>query len=360
MRYTLALLLTFPVLVFGQGPMDFQIKGLVNGLRDNAVIELRELDPQIPTPVATAKSIGGKFLLKGKLPASNLYYLTYKGTEQKLFVFIEPSVMTLRAHKDSLSSGVLKGSASHLAYTEFNNVFNPLYGRLGQLSQQLQTGADADGSLRRQYDAALAETQAKADDYIGRNASSVVAPFAILVVSQLSQDPALLERRFEMLSPAAKGSLYGKMVAQSVADAKVGSIGSEALDFTQNDPDGKPVKLSSFRGKYVLVDFWASWCGPCRNENPNVVDAYQKYKSKNFTVLGVSLDRARDPWLKAIQDDRLEWTHVSDLKFWNNEVAQAYRVSSIPQNLLIDPQGRIVAKNLRGQELHDRLSQILK
>jgi peroxiredoxin len=360
MRYLLAIWLTMPVLLFGQDPQDFQIKGVVRGLPDNTVVELREQDPQIPTPVATAKSLRGNFLLKGKLPASNLYYITYPGTDQKLFVFIEPSVMTLSAHKDSLAAGLLKGSASHEAFGAFNRIFSPLYGKLGQLSQQLQSGTDADGSLRRQYEATLAEAQAKADEYIGKYASSVVAPFAIMVVSQLSQDPALLERRFQMLSPAAQASLYGKMVAQNVADAKVGSIGSEALDFTQNDPDGKPVKLSSFRGKYVLVDFWASWCGPCRNENPNVVDAFQKYKAKNFTVLGVSLDRARDPWLKAIRDDRLEWTHVSDLKFWNNEVAQAYRISSIPQNLLIDPDGKIIAKNLRGQELHERLGQILK
>jgi len=324
-------------------------------LRDNTVIELREQDPQIPAPVATAKSIGGKFLLKGKLPASNLFYLTYQGTEQKLFVFLEPAVMTLTAHRDSLSSGVLKGSASHLAFSEFNNVFSPLYGRLGQLSQQLQTGADADGSLRRQYDAALAETQAKADEYIGRNASSVVAPFAILVVSQLSQDPVLLERRFEMLSPAAKGSLYGKMVAQSVADAKVGSIGSEALDFTQNDPDGKPVKLSSFRGKYVLLDFWASWCVPCRQENPGLKALYARYKDKGFEIIGISVDEDGRRWRRAIVEDALPWIHVSDLKR-ESSLANLFGVQPIPDNFLIDPDGRIVVKGLHGKALEEALA----
>lgn len=360
MRYILAVLLTVPALLFGQGPQDFQIKGLVRGLRDNTVIELREQDPQIPTPVATAKSQGGMFLLKGKLPASNLYYLTYQGTEQKLFVFIEPSVMTLSAQKDSLASGVLKGSASHVAFSEFNTIFSPLYGKMGQLSQQLQTGADADGSLRRQYEAVLAEAQSKADDYIRRNALSVVAPFAILVVSQLSQDPALLEQRFEMLAPAVRESLYGKMVAQNVADAKVGSIGSLAMDFSQNDPDGKPVKLSSFRGKYVLVDFWASWCGPCRGENPNVVAAYNRFKDRNFTVLGVSLDREKDPWVQAIRDDRLDWTHVSDLKFWDSQVVPLYHIEGIPFNVLLDPEGKVIASNLRGPAMEQTLEKALK
>jgi peroxiredoxin len=136
-------------------------------------------------------------------------------------------------------------------------------------------------------------------------------------------------------------------------------MGQLAPEFVQNDTDNKPVNLKDFRGQYVLLDFWASWCGPCRLENPNVVEAYNKYKDKNFTVLGISLDRERQKWLQAINDDRLTWTHVSDLKFWGNEVAKMYKVQSIPQNFLLDPQGKIVGKNLRGSELHSFLDRLL-
>jgi peroxiredoxin len=155
-------------------------------------------------------------------------------------------------------------------------------------------------------------------------------------------------------------SLMKVSLANEEANMSKVAIGSKELDFTQNDTTGKPVSLASFKGKYVLVDFWASWCAPCRAENPNVVKAYQKYKDKGFTVLGVSLDgeSTKIAWLKAIDKDGLAWTQVSDLKGWKNEVAKLYDVKSIPQNFLIDPNGVIVGKNLRGDELNKKLASI--
>ena len=143
-------------------------------------------------------------------------------------------------------------------------------------------------------------------------------------------------------------------------EPKIGEIGTVIPDFEQNDVNGNPVNIKSFRGKYVLVDFWASWCGPCRGENPNVVTAFKKYSSKNFTVLGVSLDKSKDPWLQAIANDGLTWTHVSDLKGWTNAVAQKFGINSIPQNFLIDPNGVIIGRNLRGPDLDAKLESVLK
>ena len=131
-------------------------------------------------------------------------------------------------------------------------------------------------------------------------------------------------------------------------------------DFTQPDTSGNPVSLASYRGKYVLVDFWASWCRPCRQENPNVVENYNRFKDKNFTVLGVSLDQAKPAWVNAIQMDGLTWVHVSDLQYWSNAVAKQLNITSIPQNFLIDPDGKIIAKNLRGPALERKLSAVLK
>ena len=131
-------------------------------------------------------------------------------------------------------------------------------------------------------------------------------------------------------------------------------------EFSQTDTAGKPVTITAFRGKYVLLDFWASWCRPCRQENPNVVAAFDKFKNKNFTIVGVSLDQNKKAWLDAIKMDGLNWNHVSDLKGWGNQVAAIFKVSSIPQNFLLDPEGRIIAKNLRGGALQGRLNALLK
>ena len=136
-------------------------------------------------------------------------------------------------------------------------------------------------------------------------------------------------------------------------------VGKPAPEIELPTSDGKTIKLSDYKGKIVLVDFWASWCGPCRQENPNVVKAYNQYKDKGFTILGVSLDQKKEPWLKAIEKDQLTWSHVSDLKYWQNEVAVQYGINSIPASYLLDPNGKIIGKNLRGEALAKKLAELM-
>jgi peroxiredoxin len=208
--------------------------------------------------------------------------------------------------------------------------------------------------------ASIAAVEKISENFVKQHPSSFVSPIAIIRIMQSSENEALAEKLFNLLSKDVKNSQLSQYLNQQLALAKINPIGSQVADFSQTDTSGKTVKISSFRGKYVLIDFWASWCRPCRAENPNVVAAFNKYHDKNFTVLGVSLDQAKPAWLSAIHMDGLTWTHVSDLKGWGNEVAALFHVVQIPQNLLIDPKGKIIAKNLRGEALDNKLGEILK
>jgi peroxiredoxin len=358
MKKLFILLAFFPAVLFAQTQNGFVINGNVSGLSDGKVqIVAMSEDHAV---IASDSAKNGVFTLKGSVTEPSLYYLVLSN-EQPQYIYLENNPITITGSKADIKNLKIEGSQSHTDFVEFNKIFNPLIAELNGFAALIQKESDdkKKEELFTKYDSVVAKVNDEVGNFVAAKKSSFVSAFLLSVSAQVLADAAVLEQRFNMLSDEVKNSEIGKGLANNISYFKIGAVGTDELDFTQNDVDGKPVKLSSFKGKYVLLDFWASWCKPCRMENPNVVKTYKKFKDKNFTILSVSLDQSKDAWVKAIKSDNLTWNHVSDLQQWNNAAAQLYHVQSIPGNFLIDPNGKIVARDLRGQDLEKKLCELL-
>ncbi len=340
---------------------DFTITGNIKGLPDSTMVFLAR--PGQPGEVlATAYSQKGKFNLFGKVSDGDIYQLSFIGHPEMAEVFLTPANLTVSGDVKALKNIAFTGSAAQQDYQLYNTRFDVLKEKLNSLVNTInktKEGTKRD-SLIKVFEKSKLKVLQQVDEFAKAKPASPVTPFIIYVTSPVNNDMTALEKRFNSLKPAAQGTFYGREIAKMIAAQKIGLEGTQAVDFTQNDTSNNPVTLSSFKGKYVLVDFWASWCGPCRHENPAVVTAFNAFKNKNFTILSVSLDQNKDKWKQAIEADSLTWTHVSDLKYWQNEVAQLYHINSIPANMLIDPNGKIIARNLRGEDLYQMLQKLFK
>lgn len=284
-----------------------------------------------------------------------------------LSVYLEAGKITVLA-KDSLSNSTITGSKSHDVYAvlkakaaAYDPSFTALYAKYSEArrnkasTEQIEKSIDSLDNLVKEK-VYLSFLKAPATK------NSPVAIYALIQYAGYAINPVTAEPVFKQLGSVPKNLPSGKIFEERIALAKKLEVGQYAIPFSQTDTAGKIFSLASLKGKVVLVDFWASWCGPCRAENPNVVKAFNTYKDKGFTVLGVSLDQpgAKERWIKAIHDDGLTWNHVSDLKWWDNEVSKAYGIQAIPQNYLLDKEGKIIGKNLRGEALQSFLKNLFE
>ncbi|HEY9259710.1 TlpA disulfide reductase family protein [Chitinophaga sp.] len=271
--------------------------------------------------------------------------------------------------KNTLEGAQIKGSEYTRQWDELTAFLSPADAPIDSLRrvnyENRQAGnTDTTGYAARmqKFDALFLLKSQLQQSFIQQHPAYYISLYLLRdILGARINDTEAAKATFAKLAPALRTSPLGEELRQLIANSERLTINKLAPDFAAQTPDGKTLKLSDLRGKYVLLDFWASWCGPCRAENPNVVKAYQQYKDKNFDVIGVSLDKEGDKqkWIDAIAHDGLTWHHVSDLKFWNSGIAKQYMIASIPQNFLLDPQGKIIAINLRGAALEEALKKIL-
>jgi peroxiredoxin len=351
MKSYFLLLLFAPVFAFAQtkNPVvkpdsGFMMRGNITGVADGTSVELYNSKTNELEQTTVIKN--GKFTFVGKLSRPGLKELSIGSKAPYLVIFADNSDMTITGTKEGFETAAVKGSLSqddYIAYTKLTKPYQELFEHTGH------------------FDVTVMDKAANTlQQFINAHPKSYIAPLAIQRFYEVTNDYILLERMYNSLSAAVKEESTAANLAWLIADNKKENYGQPLADFSQADTNGKQVSLNAFKGKYVLIDFWASWCSPCRAENPNVAKVYQQYKDKNFAVLGISLDQSKAKWLEAIAQDKLTWTQLCDLNPMGNAVAQKFRIKTIPQNILIDPQGNIIGKNLRGAALEYRVSKVLK
>jgi len=342
---------------------EFVITGTLDSVFNGTVYLQKRVDAPLIT-IDSAQFSGGKFNFKGTIDYPEVYYLTIPATKSSVPFFIEPAEIIVNINTKVINKTKITGSKSQADYDSYLDMLDQFNAKLKEC-YQMYNKAEEIGDLEkvRYYDSLINVQDEQrgqfSKNYVLENNSSFVSPY-IIYRNSYTYDMAELEKAVSGFDTCLSHSLYMGFLNSYLATLKRTAVGQMYVPFSMQDATGISISVSDLIGRsYLLVDFWASWCAPCRAENPNLVALYNKYHAKGFDIIGVSFDSKRDSWLKGIEDDSLTWTHVSDLLGWENKVGKLYGVRSIPANVLLDSTGLIIAKNLYGEDLTKKLEDLL-
>lgn len=342
----------------------YVVKGKIDG-SDSITFYIQKREAGKTITIDSAVSRKGSFTIKGgAIEYPQLVQFVAGDTKKRTSFYLENSEITITGSLDSLFKAVIKGSKTQDEYMAFIESNKPLSERYSNTYIEYQAASQAGNAVRvaeleKQADSIQTEMTNLQKNFVKNNPASYVSP-SILSSLSYEMEADEIESIINAMDTAIAALPQMISLKERVAVMKAVAVGQKAPDFTMNDVDGNPIALSSKTGyKLLLIDFWAAWCGPCRQENPNVVKVYNEFHKKGFDVYGVSLDQTKEAWVKAIADDKLSWTHVSDLQYWSNSAAKMYAVNSIPSNFLLDETGTIIAINLRGDDLSNKVNEVL-
>lgn len=330
------------------------VSGRITGLKEPSLIFRYVVADSSKFDTVEVKK--GRFTWDAEMPDPQKVYIFF--LQHYIEFYVESGKIKLTGNIDSLDKVKISGSQTQDEAKAFERSLKDItdkemsiYDEYGKVTKQEQTVLDA------KLDELRVLRRTRANQYILAHPKSA---FSVSLVADRAAmgDYNDVKKLYNLLDTSARQTTIGKQISKRLILLKRSAIGEAMLDFTQNNTEGHPVHFTDFKGKYVFVDFWASWCGPCRAENPNILKAYNKYRDKNFTVIGVSLDDNGENWKKAIKHDNMPWTQLSDLKGLRNEVSNYYGIQAIPSSLLVDPQGKIIAKDLRGEALNKKLAEL--